>query len=98
VAAAARWSRFAALLPAPCHEGVVIRAGRGEIILASREKLIELLGDTPAPPALAGYRLGCDDADAFAKRCSAAGLAVRKNAAGYAVALPPALGGAWVLT
>ena len=96
-ATAARWARFAGLLPRPQGSEVLLETARGRVIIATREALSKTLGDAPPAPALAGYALGCRDAAAFAKRCSAAGLAVKKNADAYAVCLPPALGGAWVL-
>jgi hypothetical protein len=96
--AATRWARFSALLPSLKNEESVLETDRGRIVIATRERLSALLGDSPAAPALAGYELGCRDAEAFAKRCIAAGLAVKKSAGGYAVSLPPSLGGAWVLT
>lgn len=96
-ATAARWARFAGLLPRAQDDEVVLETARGRVILATRESLSKTLGDAPPAPALAGYALGCRDAAAFAKRCSAAGLAVKKNADAYAVSLPPALGGAWML-
>jgi hypothetical protein len=96
--AAARWARFSALLPS-LHDGeAILEADRGRIVIGTRERLSALLGDSPPAPALAGYALGCRDAHAFAQRCTSAGLAVRKTAHGYAVGLPPALGGAWVIS
>ena len=95
---AARWSRFTAALPSRNGDCVELRMTRGKAVIASGETLSAILGDAPAPPALAGYALGCRDAAAFAGRCSAAGLAVKKNVDGYAVSLPPALGSTWVLT
>ncbi|HZQ74083.1 MAG TPA: VOC family protein [Burkholderiales bacterium] len=92
--AVARWARFSALFP----NGNILESDRGRVIFLTQEGLSGLLGDAPSPPALAGYALGCQDAAGFANRCSAAGLAVRKTAHGYAVSLPPSLGGTWVLT
>ena len=97
-AAAARWARFAALLPQAADDGVVLETARGRVVIATREALSRTLGDAPPAPALAGCALGCRDAAAFAERCAAAGLAVRKNAGSFSVSLPPSLGGAWVLT
>ena len=94
---AARWSRFTAVLPSRNGDCVELRLTRGKAVIASRETLSAILGDAPPAPALAGYALACRDAGAFAERCATAGLAVKKNAEGYAVALPPALGGNWVL-
>ena len=96
--AATRWARFSALLPSMKNDEAILEAHRGRIVIATRERLSALLGDAPAAPGLAGYELGCRDAAAFAKRCTAAGLPVRKTPDGYAVCLPPSLGGAWMLT
>ena len=96
--AATRWARFSALLPSFKNDEAVLECDRGRIVIATRGRLSALLGDAPAAPALAGYELGCKDAEGFARRCTAAGLAVKKSAGGYAVSLPPSLGGAWVLT
>jgi hypothetical protein len=98
VGTAARWSRFTAILPSRNGESVELRMNRGSVIIASRDGLSKTLGDAPDAPALAGYALACRDAAAFAGRCAAAGLAVKKSGNGYAVALPPSLGGTWVLT
>ncbi|HEX2567669.1 MAG TPA: VOC family protein [Burkholderiales bacterium] len=94
---AARWARFCALLPSMRAEEALLETDRGRVVIGTRERLSALLGDAPAAPALAGYQLGCRDAAAFAERCATAGLAVKKIAEGYAVGLPPSLGGAWVL-
>ena len=97
VATAARWARFAALLPRPHEGGVRLETGRGRIFIGKRETVTELLGDAPPAPAIAGYGLGAGDAQAFAARCAGVKLAVRKTPAGQAVSLPPALGGVWLL-
>src|SRR5436190_13219437 len=97
VQTAARWARFAALLPEPHDGGVRLQTGRGSIVIATRAAMAKVLGKAPAAPAIAGYGLGCADPRALAARCAAMELAVRKTAAGHAVSLPPALGGAWLL-
>lgn len=95
---AARWARFSALLPRPQDDAAVLETARGRVVIATRKSLSRTLGDAPPAPALAGLALGCRDAAAFAERCAAAGLAVKKNAGSFSVSLPPALGGTWVLT
>jgi len=94
--AAARWARFSAMLPR--REGDLVRldTARGRVFIGSEKSLSRMIGPVPAPPALAGYALACGDPEALAGRCRALGLAVRKGAAGHAVTLPPALGGAWL--
>jgi len=90
---AARWGRFGGLLPRPEDGFVRLDTARGRVVFGTRKTLARLLGDAPPAPALAGYALSCSDPDAFAARCSRAGLKV----AGRTVALPAALGGAWLL-
>ncbi len=95
-AAAARYARFAGLLPSP--EGAFIRlsTARGDIVIGRQRDLAALLGAAPAAPALAGYALACADPEALAARCRAAGATVGRAGELYAAALPPALGGAWL--
>jgi hypothetical protein len=93
-AAAARWARFAGLLPLPVKDAVHLQTTRGRVVISGREEITKQLGAAPPPPALAGYALKCRDAAKFAARCRAAGLQVRGNA----VMLPPSLGGCWLLT
>jgi len=90
---AARWARFAGLLPRPRGDLVELACARGRVRIGQREAIEKLLGYAPPPPALAGYSLACADPGGFAARCRAAGLRV----SGSAVTLPPALGGAWLL-
>ena len=94
--AAARYARFAGLLPSP--EGAFIRlsTSRGEIVIGRQPDLGALLGAAPPAPALAGYALACDDPDALALRCRAVGARVGHAGALYSAVLPPALGGAWL--
>lgn len=93
---AARYARFTGLLPS--REGKFIRlsTSRGDIIIGRQRDLAALLGTAPPAPALAGYALACDDPEALAARCRAAGAQVRHAGALYAAVLPPALGGAWL--
>jgi hypothetical protein len=94
---AARWARFAGLLPRPQAEFVQLSTARGQVRIGRRETIQKLLGYAPPPPALAGYALACSHPDRLAARCSAAGMVVRELGARYAVGLPAALGGAWLL-
>ena len=88
---AARWARFAGLLPRAKADRIVLETTRGRVEIAERKVLHDLLGDAPPAPALAGYALRCSNPKRFLSRCKKAGLDVR----GAAVLLPPALGGAW---
>ena len=91
--AAARWGRFGGLLPRPEDGLVRLDTARGRVVIGTPKRLSRLLGEVPRPPALAGYALGCADAEDFARRCSKAGLRVEGNT----VRLPAALGGTWLL-
>ncbi|HET7363001.1 MAG TPA: VOC family protein [Burkholderiales bacterium] len=97
VETAARWARFAGLVPRPERAGVRLESARGAILIADRAEIARLLGDAPAPPALAGYLLAGPAPRAFAQRCAAQGLPVRTTPVGLAVALPAALGAVWAL-
>lgn len=89
---AARWARFGGLLPRPEDGLVRLDTARGRVVIGTRRNLATLLlGEVPAPPALAGYELGCRNPDGFIERCAKAGLQVE----GTVVTLPPALGGCW---
>ncbi len=95
VAAAARWGHFTALLPRPAGGYVHLRAARGHVLVGRRENWGALLGDAPAPPAIAGYALECRDPTILLSRCRLLGLATRKLREDFYVAsLPEALGGA----
>jgi len=93
---AARWARFAGLLPFPEEDGVFLKTARGKIFVATREVLSRFIENVPAAPAIAGIGLDFGDPGQFATRCERAGLKVKETAQGYSVALPPALGGAWL--
>ena len=98
-ATAARWARFAGLLPYPAPGWVELKASRGSVVVA-KKAVLEREGGfhrVPASPALAGYALRCRNPGAFAKRCAALGMPVARRPGHFTVALPPALGGAWVL-
>lgn len=97
IAAAARWARFAAVLPQPAGAYVHLATARGHVLIGTAESMSALLGDAPKAPALAGYALECLAPAALAARCQAAGFALRRLRRDlYAVQLPAALGGAWV--
>src|SRR3989442_6051893 len=90
---AARWARFAALVPRPENDGVRLQTARGRIFIGTRETLVKLLGEAPPAPGIAGYSLRASHPEKLAARCTAAGISVRKNGAHYAAKLPAALGG-----
>lgn len=94
---AARWARFAGLLPRPDGALVRLDCDRGQVFVGTQTRLNEILGKAPLSPGLAGYALACRDPQAFIARCSKLGLAVHKSAAGHAVSLPASLGGVWLI-
>jgi hypothetical protein len=96
VETAARWARFGALLPRAEADGVRLETARGRNFIGTRAAVAKLLGDAPPAPAVAGYSLTCPEPRAVAERCAARGFPVRTTSAGVAVALPAALGGAWL--
>lgn len=54
---AARWARFTGVLPRRDGELVELPLARGKVVIGSQAALARLLGEAPAPPALAGYAL-----------------------------------------
>lgn len=97
VKTAARWARFAALLPQPAGNYVHLAPSRGHVLVGTHAHWKALLGRAPGAPALAGYALECRDPELLASRCARIGRAprrIRDNL--YAVTLPRALGGAWL--
>jgi glyoxalase-like protein len=94
--AAARWARFAGLLPRPQGDLVGLETARGRILIGTRDRVSKLLGDVPPAPALAGYALACRHPDELAARCRRSGIRVRRTRSGRAAELPRALGGAWL--
>jgi len=94
VRAAARWARFMGGLPRRDGKLVSLETDRGKVLIGTRAQMKSLLGSAPRSPGIAGYALACRSPAAFARRCRAEGLRVNRN---LAVALPPALGGAWRL-
>jgi hypothetical protein len=97
VAVAARFARFAGILPRPSGGFVRLPTARGDVLVGTRKAWTPLLGVAPPPaPSIAGYALAFRDPAKFAARCKRAGMKVKKSGGLYAVALPPVLGGAWV--
>jgi hypothetical protein len=94
VRAAARWARFMGALPRREGRFVSLETDRGKVLIGTRTQMMALLGAAPRSPGIAGYALACRNPKSFARRCSQSGLKVNGN---LAVALPPALGGAWRL-
>jgi len=91
---AARWARFAALLPAPAGGYVHLAAGRGSVLIGRQRQWAELLGEAPAAPGLAGYALECRRTDNLVSRCEMMGLPLRRLREDlYVAKLPEALGG-----
>lgn len=96
-AAAARWGRFAALLPRPAGDFVHLQAERGSALFGTRRAWSELLGEAPPAPGLAGYALECRDPAILLSRCKRLDLAPRRLRDNlHAVALPATLGGCWI--
>jgi hypothetical protein len=54
---AARWGLFTGVLPRRTGELVELPLARGKVVIGTRASLVHLLGEAPAPPALAGYAL-----------------------------------------
>jgi hypothetical protein len=97
VETAARWARYAGLIPGPDNGMVRLDTARGNIFIATKKALSAFIEHVPEPPGVAAIRLSVADAEAFAARCRKIGLSVRKTPRlGNCVALPPALGGAWL--
>ena len=97
VQAAARWARFAALIPQPDADGVRLETARGRIFIGTRAAVAKLLGEAPPPPAIAGYALGGGQPKTLLARCKEAGVAVQKCGARHAAKLPAALGSVWLI-
>jgi hypothetical protein len=95
-AVAARYARFAGLVPRPAGAFVRLPTARGELVFGRRKDLARLLGDAPAAPALAGYALACRDVRKLLVRCRRAGVVARARGKLYSARLPPALGGVWL--
>lgn len=93
VSAAARWARFAGLIPYAEGDGVRLDTARGSVLVKRAYPW-----KTPAGPAIAGYGLVSSHPQALLARCSAAGLAPKAYANGHVVELPPEVGGAWLIS
>jgi len=94
---AARWARFAALLPRAEADGVRLETARGRIFIGTRAAVAKLLGEAPAAPAIAGYALGGGQPKKLIARCREAGVAVQTCGARHAARLPAALGSVWLI-
>jgi len=94
VAVAARFARFAGIIPRPSGPFVRLPTARGDVLVGTRRAWHRLLGAEPPPaPSIAGYALAFRDPAKFAARCRRAGITVKRRGALYAVHLPPVLGG-----
>jgi hypothetical protein len=93
---AARWARFAGLIPTAVRDGVQLETARGRVFIGKRTAIARKLGAAPPAPAIAGYALACRHPEKLAARCKAAGIKVQKHGKRYAATLPKALGGAWL--
>jgi len=93
---AARWARFAGVLPQAEGDGVRLETARGSIFVGTREAIAKILGAAPPAPAIAGYSLRSSHPEKLAARCKPAGIKVQKHGRRYAARLPAALGGALV--
>jgi hypothetical protein len=97
VETAARWARFAALVPRALHNGVRLDTARGSIFIAEQLQIAKLLGEAPQAPAIAGYALASGQPKMLVARCKEIGAAVQKCGARQAAKLPAALGGVWLI-
>jgi glyoxalase-like protein len=94
---AARWARFAALLPQRAGRFVHLETARGHVLIGTRDDWVALLGHAAPAPGLCGYALECSEPAALVSRFERIGVRphrVRDNL--YAAMLPDALGGAWI--
>lgn len=96
VDAAARWGRFAGLLPAPDGKLVRVSTARGAVYFGSRRELSKFIDDVPPAPAIAAFSLLSKNPSSLRRRLEQRGLKVKKTSRGYGVKLPPALGGSWL--
>jgi hypothetical protein len=97
VETAARWARYAGLIPGPDGGMVRLETARGRIFIATKKALSAFIEHVPDAPGVAAIRLSVADAGAFAARLRKCGLSVRRTPLlGNSVALPPALGGSWL--
>jgi len=97
VETAARWAGYAGLIPSPDDGMVRLDTARGKIFIATKKALSGYIEHVPDAPGIAAIRLAVADPEAFAARLRKLGLNVRRTPPlGNCVALPPALGGAWL--
>jgi hypothetical protein len=94
--AAARWGRFAGLLPSPDGDLVRLDTSRGRIFLGTQHVLSQFIDGVPPPPSVAAFSLAVRDRKLFAERVEKAGLKVTNTSRGSCVRLPEALGGSWL--
>lgn len=94
---AARWARFAALLPQRAGRFAHLETARGHVLIGTRADWVALLGDAAPAPGLCGYALECKEPPALVSRCERLGMRLRRVRDNlYAAMLPDALGGAWI--
>ena len=58
---AGRWARFMGVLPRRDGELIELPLARGKVVVGTQAALARLLGEAPAPPALAGYALSSSE-------------------------------------
>lgn len=94
---AARWARFAALLPQRAGRFAHLETARGHVLIGTRADWVALLGHAAPAPGLCGYALECSEPGALVSRCERLGMRLRRVRDNlYAAMLPDALGGAWI--
>jgi hypothetical protein len=94
---AARWARFAALLPQRAGRFAHLETARGHVLIGTRHDWVALLGHAAPAPGLCGYALECSEPGALVSRCERLGMRLRRLRDNlYAAMLPDALGGAWI--
>lgn len=93
---AARWARFAGVIPSTVRDGVQLETARGRVFIGKRAVIAKRLGTAPPAPAIAGYALACRHPEKLAARCREAGIKVQKQGKRYSATLPKTLGGAWL--
>lgn len=96
VQAAARWGRFAGLIPRPDGKLVRLDCARGKIFIGTAKALSAFIDDVPPAPGVAAIGFRFSNPMQFKKRLEKKNLKVRKTARGYSVSLPAALGGTWL--
>lgn len=80
IEAAARWSRFTAMIPAREGDVVRLRATRGSVVIGDRRAIAGILGEAPPAPGVAGYSLkGSKAAGAVMLASALGGVLLRKS-------------------